>query len=191
MKKIFVAVTGASGTIYARRFFQHLPYDDWEVHAAVSQSAQLVASHEGGLNLPPHVKEWDEKDLMAPVASGSNKFEAMVVIPCSAATLGKLAHGIADNLITRAGEVFLKERRKLILMPRETPLSLIQIKNMELLTLAGAHIIPATPSFYSNPKTIEELVDTVIARIYDHVGIEADVSTRWKYEKQIQVRSEE
>ena len=182
-KKIFVAVTGASGTIYARRFFQHFPYDDWEVHAVVSGSAQLVASHEGGLNLPPHVKEWDEKDLTAPVASGSNKFEAMVVIPCSTATLGKLAHGIADNLITRAGEVFLKERRKLILMPRETPLSLIQIKNMELLTLAGAHIIPATPSFYGNPKTIEELVDTVIARIYDHAGIETEVSTRWRNEE--------
>jgi 4-hydroxy-3-polyprenylbenzoate decarboxylase len=183
MKKIFVAVTGASGTIYARRFFQHFPYDDWEVHAAVSKSAEIVASHEGGLNLPPYVKEWDEKDLTAPVASGSNKFEAMVVIPCSTATLGKLAHGIADNLITRAGEVFLKERRKLILMPRETPLSLIQIKNMELLTLTGVHIIPATPSFYGNPKTIEDLVDTVVARIYDHAGIEAEVSTRWRVEE--------
>ena len=95
-----------------------------------------------------------------------------------------MAHGIADNLITRAGEVFLKECRKLILMPRETPLSLIQIKNMELLTLAGAHIIPATPSFYGNPKSIEELVDTVVARIYDHAGIEAEVSTRWRAEEQ-------
>lgn len=183
MKKLFVAVTGASGTIYARRFFQHLPYDDWEVHAAVSKAALIVASHEGGLNLPPHVKEWDEKDLTAPVASGSNKFEAMVVIPCSTGTLGKLAHGIADNLITRSGEVFLKERRKLILVPRETPLSLIQIKNMELLTLAGAHIIPATPSFYGNPKTIEDLVDTVVARVYDHAGIEAEVSNRWRSEE--------
>jgi 4-hydroxy-3-polyprenylbenzoate decarboxylase len=95
-----------------------------------------------------------------------------------------LAHGIADNLITRAGEVFLKERRKLILMPRETPLSLIQIKNMELLTLVGAHIIPATPSFYGNPKTIEELVDTVVARIYDHAGVEAEVSKRWRTKEQ-------
>jgi len=183
VKKLFVAVSGASGTIYARRFFQHLPYDDWEVHASISKAAHIVASHEGGLNLPPHVKEWDEKDLTAPVASGSNKFEAMVVIPCSTGTLGKLAHGIADNLITRSGEVFLKERRKLILVPRETPLSLIQIKNMELLTLAGAHIIPATPSFYGQPKTIEDLVDTVIARVYDHVGIDAAVSKRWRAEE--------
>jgi 4-hydroxy-3-polyprenylbenzoate decarboxylase len=184
MKKILIAVSGASGTIYARRFFQHFPYDDWEVHAVVSSSARIVASHEGGLNLPPHVKEWDEKDLAALPASGSNKFEAMVVIPCSTTTLGKLAHGIADNLITRSGEVFLKERRKLILVPRETPLSLIQIKNMELLTLAGAHIIPATPSFYGNPKTIEDVVDTVIARVYDHAGIQAEVSKRWRTEEE-------
>ncbi|HTC22309.1 MAG TPA: UbiX family flavin prenyltransferase [bacterium] len=184
MKKILIAVSGASGTIYARRFFQHFPYDDWEVHAVVSSSARIVASHEGGLNLPPHVKEWDEKDLAAPPASGSNKFEAMVVIPCSTTTLGKLAHGIADNLITRSGEVFLKERRELILVPRETPLSLIQIKNMELLTLAGAHIIPATPSFYGNPKTLEDVVDTVIARVYDHAGIQAEVSKRWRSEEE-------
>ena len=182
MKKLFVAVSGASGTIYARRFFQHLPYDDWEVHVSVSSAARIVASHEGGLNLPPHVKEWDERDLTAPSASGSNKFEAMVVIPCSTTTLGKLAHGIADSLITRSGEVFLKERRKLILVPRETPLSLIQIKNMELLALAGAHLIPATPSFYGNPKTIEDVVDTVIARVYDHAGIQAEVSKRWREE---------
>jgi 4-hydroxy-3-polyprenylbenzoate decarboxylase len=183
MKKILVAIPGASGTIYARRFFQHFPYDDWEVHAVVSQSARIVASYEGGLNLPPHVKEWDEKDLTAPSASGSNKFEVMVVIPCSTTTLGKLAHGIADNLITRSGEVFLKERRKLILVPRETPLSLIQIKNMELLTLAGAHVIPATPSFYGNPKTIEDVVDTVIARVYDHAGVQAEVAKRWRKEE--------
>lgn len=182
MKKIFVAVTGASGTIYARRFFQHLPYDDWEVHACVSASARIVASHEGGLNLPPRVREWDEKDLTAPVASGSNRFEAMVVVPCSTATLGRFAHGIADNLITRAGEVFLKEHRKLLLVPRETPLSLIQIKNMELLTQAGAHIIPATPSFYGQPTTLEDLADTVIARVYDHAGIQAEVSKRWRAE---------
>src|SRR5258708_1957477 len=178
MKKIFVAVTGASGTIYARRFFQHLPYDDWEVHAVVSSAARIVASHEGGLNLPPHVHEWDEKDLTAQVASGSNKFEAMVVIPCSTATFGKMAHGIADNLITRAGEVFLKERRKLILVPRETPLSLIQIKNMELLTLAGAHIIPATPSFYGNPHTLADLVAAVVAPAYAPAVLSTDLSTR-------------
>jgi 4-hydroxy-3-polyprenylbenzoate decarboxylase len=179
VKKIIVAVTGASGTVYARRFLQHLPYDDWEVHAIVSDAARLVAEQEGGLSLPSCVHEWDVHDLTAPMASGSNAFDAMVVIPCSTATMGKLAHGIADNLITRAGEVQLKERRKLILVPRETPLSLIQIKNMELLTLAGAVVLPANPSFYGNPSSVSDLVDTVVARVYDHAGIASEITKRW------------
>lgn len=106
----------------------------------------------------------------------------MVVIPCSCATLGKLAHGIGDNLVARAGEVFFKEKRTLILVPRETPLSLIQIKNMELLCLAGAHIIPANPSFYGNPQTVEAVADTVVARVYDHLGISVDITKRWRTE---------
>jgi len=179
-KKLVLSVSGASGTIYAREFLKHLPYGQWDVHVIVTKAARIVASHEGGLNLPPQVKEWDEMDLTAPCASGSNVFDAMVVIPCSTATLAKLAHGIADNLVTRTGEVFLKERRKLIVVPRETPLSLIQIRNMEALTLAGAHVIPATPSFYGNPKTPEEIVDTVVARVYDHAGIDAEITQRWK-----------
>lgn len=185
MKKLFVAITGASGTIYAREFFRHLPYPDWEVHVSVTEAARLVAEGEGGLNLPPQVREWDENDLAAPPSSGSHPFDAMVVIPCSCATLGKLAHGIGDTLVTRAGEVFLKEKRTLILVPRETPLSLIQIKNMELLALAGAHIIPATPSFYGNPKTPEEIADTVVARVYDHLGISSDITHRWKTDRPI------
>ncbi len=180
MKKIILAVTGASGTIYARQFLRHLPHDDWEVHVIVSDAARLVAAQEGGLNLPPAVHEWDVNDLTAPMASGSNHFEAMIVMPCSAATMGKLAHGIADNLITRAGEVQMKERRKLILVPRETPLSLIQVKNMELLTLAGAVVLPANPSFYGNPKSVEEVADTVVARVYDHAGIASEISSRWR-----------
>ena len=183
MKKLFVAVTGASGTIYAREFFRHLPYADWEVHAVVTKAARLVAEGEGGLNLPPQVHEWDEEDIGAPPSSGSHPFNAMVVIPCSTATLGKLAHGIGDNLVTRAGEVFLKEKHTLILVPRETPLSLIQIKNLELLSLAGAHLIPANPSFYGLPKTPEEIVDTVVARVYDHLGIASDITRRWKTDK--------
>ncbi len=151
---------------------------DREDHRHQCQEVGRNSRFEPDRRKPEHVR--DERDLTAPSASGSNKFEAMVVIPCSTTTLGKLAHGIADNLITRSGEVFLKERRKLILVPRETPLSLIQIKNMELLTLAGAHVIPATPSFYGNPKTIEDVVDTVIARVYDHAGIQAEVSKRWR-----------
>lgn len=189
-KKLFVAITGASGILYARRFFQHLPYDDWEVHATVTKAAKIVAAHEGGLNLPPHVKEWNERDFTAPMSSGSAKFDAMVVIPCSVGSMGRIAAGLADNLVTRAAEVFLKERRKLILVPRETPLSLIQIKNMETLTLAGAHIIPANPSFYGDPKTIEDLVDTVIARVYDHIGIDVEVSRRWRNESEKGIKNE-
>lgn len=183
MKKLVVAITGASGTVYARRFLQHLPYDDWEVHAVMTKAAKIVAAHEGGLHLPPHVKEWDEKDFTAPMSSGSAKFDAMVVIPCSVGTMGRIAAGLADNLVTRAAEVFLKERRQLILVPRETPLSLIQIKNMETLTLAGAQLLPANPSFYGDPKTIEDIVDTVIARVYDQIGIQAEVSKRWRSEE--------
>jgi len=180
MKKLVVAVTGASGTIYARRFLQHLPYDDWEVHVIATKAAKTVAAHEGGLNLPPHVKEWDERDFTAPMASGSAKFDAMVVIPCSAGTLGRIASGTGDNLVSRAAEVFLKERRKLVLVHRETPLSLIQVRNMETVTLAGAVVLPAEPSFYGDPKSVEDLVDTVIARVYDQVGIQAEVSKRWR-----------
>jgi len=179
LKKIMVAVTGASGTIYARRFLRGIPAADWEVHVVISEAARLVAEQEGGLNLPSFVREWDIHDLTAPMASGSNAFDAMVVIPCSVATMGKLAHGISDNLIARAGEVQLKERRKLVLVTRETPLSLIQIKNMELLALAGAVVLPANPSFYGNPKSVEEVADTVVARVYDHVGIASEIAKRW------------
>lgn len=180
VKKLVVAVTGASGTIYAREFFRHIPYDDWEVHAVVSTSARLVAEHEGGLNLPPRVREWDERDFTAPFASGSARFECMAVVPCSTSTLGKLANGIADNLITRAGEVFLKERRRLVVVPRETPLSLVQIRNMKHLAEAGAVVLPASPTFYGNPRTVEELADTVVARIFDHLGVRAEITHRWR-----------
>ncbi len=190
MKKIILAVTGASGTIYARRFLQNLPFDDWEVHVIVTRTARIVAGHEGGLELPSRVKVWDERDFTAPMASGSNKFDAMVILPCSAGTMGRVAAGLSDNLVTRAAEVFLKERRKLILAPRETPLSLIQVKNMETLLLAGAENIPANPSFYGDPKTIEDIADTVVARIYDRVGINSEVSKRWRAEEKKQVRSE-
>jgi flavin prenyltransferase len=178
-KKIILAVTGASGTLYARRFLRHLPSRGYEVHVIVSEAARLVAEREGGLRLPVSIREWDVRDLTAPMSSGSRFFDAMVVMPCSAATLGKIAHGIADNLITRAGEVQLKERRRLILVTRETPLSLIQIRNMEVVTLAGALVLPANPSFYGGPQSVEELADTVVARVYDHMGIEASVATRW------------
>lgn len=180
--RIIVAVTGATGILYAQRLLDNLDPAQHEVHLVLSRYAQQVIAEElpDGLRVSPAVVTHNLKSMNAPFASGSNAFDAMVVLPCTMGTLGRIAHGLSDDLLLRAADVMLKEKRKLILVPRETPLSLIQIKNMELLTLAGAHIIPATPSFYGNPKTIEDLVDTVIARVYDHVGIDVEVSRRWR-----------
>jgi flavin prenyltransferase len=120
--------------------------------------------------------------MNAPFASGSNAFDAMVVIPCTMGTLGRIAHGLSDDLLLRTADVMLKERKKLILVPRETPLNLVQIRNMELLLLAGAVLLPANPSFYSHPRTITDLADTVVGRVLDHLGIPNQLMPRWQAE---------
>ena len=120
--------------------------------------------------------------MNVPFVSGSNPFDAMVVIPCSMGTLGRIAHGSSDNVLLRAADVMLKERRKLILVPRETPISLIHVKNLELLLLAGATIIPANPSFYTRPQTVQQVVDTVVARVLDHLGLPQRLVSRWQEE---------
>ena len=120
--------------------------------------------------------------MNVPFASGSNPFDAMVVIPCSMGTLGRIAHGISDDVLLRAADVMLKERKQLILVPRETPLSLVHVKNFELLLLAGATLIPANPSFYTSPQTIEQVVDTVVARVLDHLRLPQNLVKRWKEE---------
>jgi 4-hydroxy-3-polyprenylbenzoate decarboxylase len=120
--------------------------------------------------------------MNAPFASGSNAPDAMVVIPCSMGTLGRIAHGSSDDVLLRAADVVLKERKQLILVPRETPLNLIHVKNFELLIQAGATILPANPSFYTRPRTIEQVVDTVVARVLDHLGVTHKLVTRWKEE---------
>jgi 4-hydroxy-3-polyprenylbenzoate decarboxylase len=144
----------------------------------------VVISEElpGGLRLPPGARSHNLKSMNAPFASGSNAADAMVVIPCTMGTMGRIAHGNSDDLLLRGADVTLKEKKKLILVPRETPLSLIHIKNMELLLLAGAIILPANPSFYAGPKTIQDLADTVVARVLDHIGVPHDLMTRWKSE---------
>src|SRR5256885_8351519 len=119
-----------------------------------------------------------------PFASGSNPPDAMVVIPCTMGTLGRIAHGYSEDVLLRAADVVLKEKKKLLLVPRETPLSLIHVKNFELLLLAGAIILPANPSFYTQPKTIDEVVDTVVARVLDHMGLPQQIVPRWKEEKE-------
>lgn len=167
--------------LYAQRLLDQLDPAQHEVHVVLSRYAQQVVSQElpEGLRLPAGAVTHNLRSMNAPFASGSNPFDAMVVIPCTMGTLGRIAHGLSDDLLLRAADVMLKERKKLILVPRETPLSLVQIKNIELLLLAGALVLPANPSFYTQPQTVTEVVDTVVARVLDHLGIANHLAPRW------------
>ncbi len=179
-----MAITGASGTIYAQRLLDQLDPSQHEVHVVLSRYAQAVVSAElpAGLRLREGVLMHSLKSMNVPFASGSNPVEAMVVIPCTMGTLGRIAHGLSDDVLLRAADVTLKERRKLILVPRETPLSLIHVRNLELLLLAGALILPANPSFYARPATVEQVADTVVARVLDHLGVGHTLASRWQAE---------
>lgn len=181
--RIVVGITGASGALYAQRLLDNLDAMH-EVHVIYSQYAQAVLSEElpEGLKIREGVAVHNLRSMNAPFASGSNPFDAMVIVPCSMGTLGRIAHGLSSDLMLRAADVMLKERRKLILVPRETPLNLVHIKNMELLLLAGALLLPANPAFYAGAKTAVDLVDTVVARILDHLGIKNALTPRWKDE---------
>ncbi|HUJ11009.1 MAG TPA: UbiX family flavin prenyltransferase [Verrucomicrobiae bacterium] len=182
--KLVIAMTGASGAIYTQRLLDNLDPQAHEIHFVSTKHAREVAGLElpkGELKLDPRVIQYDENDSMfVPFVSGSAKFDAMVVIPASMGTIGRVAHGTSDSTVARAADVFLKERRKLILVPREAPYNLIHLRNMVTLTEAGATIIPASPSFYGKPKTITELVDTIIARVLDHLAIEQKLVKRWQ-----------
>jgi len=176
-RKIVVAVTGASGSIYASILFEklrELKDQIEEVGVVFSSNALDIWKYELDeefvLVFPFRVFEKD--DFYAPFASGSSKYDTMIICPCSMGTLGRIASGVSDDLITRAADVMLKERRKLILVPRETPYSLIHLENMKTITLAGGIICPATPSFYSKPKTIEQVAETVIERILNLAGFD-------------------
>ncbi len=182
-KKIVVAITGASGSIYAKVLLDKLMQlkdQIAEVGIVMSDNAKDVWKFElndqSFQNYP--FTFYQKNDFMAPFASGSAKFDTMIVVPCSMGTLARIAQGISSDLTTRAADVILKERRKLILVTRETPLSLIHIQNMQSATQAGAIICPAAPSFYSRPKTFEELAATVIDRILDMAGFDLD-TFRW------------
>jgi len=181
--KIIVAVTGASGAIYAKVLFDKLllTTNQWtEVGVVMSKNAKEVWETElENDNYTSYPFTFFEKyDFSAPFASGSAKFNTMIVAPCSMGTLGRIASGVSDDLVTRAADVILKERRKLILMVRDTPYNLIHIKNMETVTLAGGIICPATPSFYSKPQSLEEVAATVVDRVLDLAGIEIN-TYRW------------
>lgn len=175
--RILIALTGASGIVYGRRLVEVLKKTKHEIYVVVSAGAKKVAEAEGYI-LPK--SDFNENDLAVPFASGSNCADAMIICPCSLKSLGEIAHGVGGNLIARAAEVSLKERKKLILVVRETPLSLIAIKNMEFVTLAGGVILPACPGFYSKPKTVDQMIDFVVGKTLDQLGIKHSLFKRWK-----------
>jgi 4-hydroxy-3-polyprenylbenzoate decarboxylase len=184
--KLLVAITGASGSLYAQRLLDQLDPQAHEIHVVLSRYAPQVIAEElpDGLRLKPGMRQHNLRSMHAPFASGSNPPDAMVIIPCTLGTLGRIAHGYGADVLLRAADVVLKERRKLILVPRETPLSLVHVKNFELLLQAGATLLPANPSFYSRPGTVEAVVDTVVARVLDHLGIENRLVGRWGEEEE-------
>jgi 4-hydroxy-3-polyprenylbenzoate decarboxylase len=173
---ILVAITGASGIIYGTRLAEELKKGRHEVSVVISSGAKKVAKAEGAA-LPR--ADVGESDFSCPFASGSSAADAMIICPCSLKTLGEVANGVGNSLITRAAEVCLKERRKLVLVVRETPYSLIAIKNMELVTLAGGIVLPASPAFYHKPKTVADMVNFVVGKTLDAVGIPNALYKRW------------
>jgi 4-hydroxy-3-polyprenylbenzoate decarboxylase len=185
-KKVVVAIGGSSGAIYAKVLLDKLTTAKSELETVaivMSDNAKFNWEYELGNTGFEHYdfKIYEKKDFMAPFASGSARFDTMIICPCSMGLLARIAAGISDDLITRAADVILKERRKLILVPRDTPFSLIHLRNMETITLAGGIICPAIPSFYSHPATIEELAATVVDRVMDLAGLPGS-SYRWQEE---------
>ena len=182
--EIVVGISGASGVQYGIRLLQVLRHKGCITHLVLTDSAAKIIKVETDFKLrdvealADHVHS--PHDFAAPVASGSHLFDAMVIIPCSMGTLSAVACGSSDTLITRAADVYLKEKRRLIMVPRETPLSLIQIRNMAAAAEAGAIILPACPAFYSRPESLDELVDVLVGRVLDLLGVENDIYQRWK-----------
>ena len=179
--KLVIAATGASGTIYLQRLLAQIDRAANRVHLVMSGHAKQVATQEvERVAVPAGVLEHGENDLNVPFVSGSARFDAMVVVPCSMATLGRIASGCSDTALLRAADVFLKERRKLILIPRETPWSLIHARNVVTLLEAGAIVLPAIPSFYSRPGSVDAVADTVVWRILDQLGLPNPAAYRWR-----------
>jgi 4-hydroxy-3-polyprenylbenzoate decarboxylase len=187
MRKVVVAVTGASGSIYASLLVEKLLSipSQWDTLSLVmTKNARLVWETELGNQSYKHLllDRFENDDFSAPFASGSARFDTMIIIPCSMGTLGRIATGVSSDLISRSADVILKERRKLICVVRDTPYNLIHIRNMETITLAGGIICPASPSFYSNPPSIEAVAATVVDRVIDLAGFEWK-SFRWGTQK--------
>jgi 4-hydroxy-3-polyprenylbenzoate decarboxylase len=200
-RTITLAFTGASGMPYGLRLLECLLATGAKVQLVYSPAAQVVAKQECSLTLPTQPREAERafrdryaasegqlrvfarEDWLAPMASGSNPGDGMAVCPCSMGTLGAIANSLADNLIERAADVMLKERRPLVLVPRETPLSTIHLENMLALARAGAIVLPPAPGFYTRPETIADLVDFVVARVLDHLGVPHTLVPRWGEER--------
>lgn len=194
--RLIVGVTGASGAIYAQRFLRHAARHFSEIYLTVSPQAVDVALTEMGLVINRQnfsTESWlgeqfgnihllNEKDYFTPPASGSFRHDGMVIVPCSMGTAGRIANGVSSDLVTRAADVCLKEKRKLILVPREMPWNLIHLRNMTALAEAGATILPASPAWYQKPKTLEDLADTVVARILQQLDVDQDLMKEWMVE---------
>ena len=192
-RRYVVAVTGASGATYAVRLLRRLAAVSEKIDLILSENAPAVIATELGITLArpyssaqllgadfPSIRFLSPKDYFTPPASGSYLHDGMIVIPCSMGTLGRIAMGISDDLITRAADVCLKEKRPLILVPRETPLNLIHLRNLVQVAEAGATVVPAMPAFYHNPQTIDDLVDTVVARVLQVLGLPQDLVGQWQ-----------
>ena len=184
MKKIVVGITGASGSVYAVRLIDVFREQGIEVHAVITDSGQRVLDYECGVTMEELSQRVDvlypNTDVGAAIASGSFRMDAMVVLPCSMKTAGAIANGVTDDLLTRAADVTLKEGRRLLLVPRETPMHEIHLENLLRLARAGAVIMPAAPGFYHRPETLDDLVNMMVGKILDRLGIEAELFTRWR-----------
>jgi 4-hydroxy-3-polyprenylbenzoate decarboxylase len=190
MRKIILGLTGASGSIYFLRLVEQLSQQEVELHLIASESGVKVLQYETGITLSEQVMLWnknkarvileDNKNLFSRAASGSSQFDAMAIVPCSMSTLAMLAHGITETLLTRAADVMMKERRRLVLVPRETPLSTVHLKNMTELSQLGAIILPAMPGFYGQPDTMDDLINFVVGKTLDSLGIENNYYQRWE-----------
>jgi len=182
-QNLAIAITGASGAAYARKLLRSVPPAEYELHILSSEAGRYVYQLETGValvdDLPSGVHTYDETDIAAPLASGSFPCAGMVIVPCTMGALGAIASGLSQNLIHRAADVCLKERRPLILVPRETPLNRVHLTNMLKAAEAGAIILPAMPGFYHHPRSVSDIIDFVVARILDQLGIEHNLAQPW------------
>lgn len=190
MKKIVVGITGASGSIYAKRLIEILVSLGIQTNVIATEKGKQVFKYELSMNLERFIEELsidnknikleDNNNLFSGVASGSNKYDGVIILPCSMGTLAEISHGLSKNLLCRAADVAMKEGRKLVIVPRETPLSTIHLENMHRLSTMGVGIIPAMPGFYHHPKSIEELVDFLVGKILDYLNIENKLFKKWE-----------